>query len=129
MSLLLDTSALLMLACNDPRVPLRARETVRTYPGDVYASVVSLWEIGLKSSLGKLDLPTNAERFFITCVKEMELRALDLDLRAAARSETLPLLHRDPFDRMLVAQALSLGAVMVTNDTEIARYPVRTAWS
>lgn len=122
MSLLLDTSALLMLARNDPRVPLRVRETVRTYPGDVYASVVSLWEIGLKASLGKLDLPTNAERFFITCVKEM-------DLRAAARSETLPLLHRDPFDRMLVAQALSLGAVMVTNDAEIARYPVRTAWS
>lgn len=129
MSLLLDTSALLMLARNDPRVPLRVRETVRTYPGDVYASVVSLWEIGLKASLGKLDLPVSAERFFTTCIKDMELRPLDLDMSAAARSETLPLIHRDPFDRMLVAQAMSLGAVMVTNDAEIARYPLRTTWS
>ncbi len=129
MSLLLDTSALLMLARNDPRLPSRVTSVVATYPGDVYASVVSLWEIGLKASLGKLALPMSAERFFMACVQKMELRPLDLDVRAAAQSEALPLLHRDPFDRMLVAQAQSLGAVMVTNDADIARYPLRTIWS
>jgi PIN domain nuclease of toxin-antitoxin system len=94
----------------------------------VFLSAVSAWEITVKHALGKLPLPEAPERFVPRQRASRGIAPLPLDEEAALELGRLPLLHRDPFDRMLVCQALVSGMRLVTPDPQIARYPVRTLW-
>lgn len=95
---------------------------------EVYLSIVSVWEISIKYALGKLPLPVSPD-FFIPAQRERHgIARLDLDEEAVFAAIRLPPVHRDPFDRMLVCQALVHGLTIVTPDRAIRDYPVRTAW-
>lgn len=87
-------------------------------------SVVSVWEISVKHSLGKLALPTPLDRFISTQRELHGISVLPLDERAVFHLHKLPSLHRDPFDRMLICQAIEHGLVLVTVDEAVRRYPV-----
>ncbi|MEO6582586.1 MAG: type II toxin-antitoxin system VapC family toxin [Sphingomicrobium sp.] len=123
MSLLLDTHAILWLATGDPKLPASVREQITTHPGDLVVSVVSAWEYSAKR--GKF--PDQLRKPFAALLLP-EYRRLDLEFETHAHAEQLPPIHRDPFDRMLIAQALDLALTLVTADRTIRSYPVPTLW-
>jgi PIN domain nuclease of toxin-antitoxin system len=126
--LLLDTCAFLWIVGADEALSQRAREAFIDPENEVFLSAVSAWEIAIKNRLGKLPLPTPPEEFVPAQRAAHGIVALPLDEEAALQVAKLPDLHRDPFDRMLIAQAIVGGLVLATPDEPIRQYPVRTLW-
>lgn len=128
MRLLLDTCTFLWVISGDPRLSRRARALVVDPANEVFLSVVSAWEIIVKHALGRLPLPTDPETLVPRERERHHIETLPLDEAAALNVRRLPPLHRDPFDRMLVSQAISGGHAIVTPDRAIAQYPARVVW-
>ncbi len=121
MSLLLDTHIALWGLVGAPALGADLLDRLRHDP-DVFLSPVTIWEITIKQTAGKLDGPADlAER-----VRDMGFRELPVTLAHTLVAGRLPLLHRDPFDRMLVAQATVEGFTLVTRDADIQRYGIDT---
>lgn len=128
MKLLLDTHVVLWSATEPSRLHVSARSAIEDGANDVFVSVVSAWEIAIKQSIGKLELPTPAERWLPDVLKKTGIDIADLNLAAALRVRGLPFHHRDPFDRLLIAQALEGGYTLVTRDDFTAyRVPLLAA--
>ncbi|MFU8848260.1 MAG: type II toxin-antitoxin system VapC family toxin [Opitutales bacterium] len=92
---------------------------------EILFSLVSIWEISIKRRIGKLQMDGATEDFARTLVTEHGFRQISLELHEVCRSERLPLHHRDPFDRLLIAQAIELGATAVTDDLQWQQYPIK----
>ncbi len=121
MNLLLDTHVALWAITDNPNLSAQARDLILAPRSAVWVSAVSVWEITIKHGLGRGDMPVsgqNALRYF----RQAGYRFLVLELEHAAAVETLPDHHQDPFDRLLVAQALVEPMRLLTHDTTIARY-------
>ena len=127
MKLLLDTCTFLWLAGGQP-LPAGAAGAVRQPGHDVFLSAVSVWEITTKHKAGRLPLPEPPDRLIPTERRLRGVQALPFDEESALQVSRLPALHRDPFDRMLISQAIALGLAIVTPDPLIAQYPVRIIW-
>jgi len=126
MNVLLDTCALLALAGGD--LPRGAEAASRNAP-EAYVSVVSPWEVAIKMAGGKLRLLGRALQWFLGLVERYDLREVPLDANVACAAAALPLLHRDPFDRVIVALAQTHGFTVLTSDENIRKYPgVTTLW-
>lgn len=128
MKLLLDTCTFLWAIEGGGALSEAAREALADPENDVFLSAVSAWEIGVKHALGKLPLPEAPDRYVPAQRSARGIAPLPIDEEAALQLVRLPPLHRDPFDRMLVCQALVGALSIVTPDPEIARYPVRILW-
>jgi PIN domain nuclease of toxin-antitoxin system len=128
MRVLLDTCTFLWIISDAPELSKLSRELYRDPSNDVFLSVVSVWEISVKYSLGKLSLPQRPERFVPVQRKQHMVNSLVLDENSVLHLSRLPALHRDPFDRMLICQAISHGMIIMTPDELIAQYPVSTKW-
>ena len=129
MRLLLDSQALLwFLLGSDDVFPGHVRDAVEDTQAHVVVSVASQWELMIKAMNGRLELSDAAERFLIDLPREAGFRVLDIQPRHVAALAELPQIHGDPFDRMLVAQAMVEDLDLVTDDQMIRRYPVRTMW-
>jgi PIN domain nuclease of toxin-antitoxin system len=126
--LLLDTSTFLWIINDAPELSLQGRELFIDPENEVYLSSVSGWEIAIKYSLGRLPLPESRDRFVPTQRKQHGIDPFLLDEEAALHLTRLPLLHKDPFDRMLVCQAIVHHFVILTPDDLVTQYPVRTMW-
>jgi len=126
--ILLDTVAFLWAVTDAPELSDDARELFADPGNEVYLSSVSAWEISVKNALGKLPLPDSPARYVPAQRRQHGIETLHLDEEAALRLNRLPVLHKDPFDRMLVCQAIAQDLVILTPDRLIAQYPVRTAW-
>ena len=124
MKLLLDTHVFLWLISGDSRLSDSLRDSIRDLNNEVYLSVVSLWEATVKYQLGKLPLPQSPEVYLSTQRQHHQIASLSLDEASVTQLASLPLLHRDPCDRMLICQALAHGLVLVTVDAAISAYPV-----
>lgn len=122
---LLDTHVFLLLATDSKRVPPPMRRAVEE-ADDRYISAASAWEIAIKSQRGKLRLPEAAESYVRSRAAKMLLLPLAVTQSHALRVASLPLHHRDPFDRLLVAQALEEQLTLLTLDRAFARYDVPT---
>ena len=128
MKLLLDTCALLWIATDDRALSRAARAAFSDPENAVYLSAVSVWEIALKHSQGKLPLPKPPMVFIPDLRARHHIETLALDERAALAVAQLPGLHRDPFDRMLICQTIMGGLTLVTPDPLITQYAVPTLW-
>ena len=128
MRLLLDTCTFLWIAADAPDLSARARDLFADPDNEVYLSVVSSWEIALKNALGRLPLPEPPARFVPGERERHGIEALALDEESALHLDRLPILHRDPFDRMLVCQALVHGLTILGPDPLLSQYPARTLW-
>ena len=128
MKLPLDRCTFLWLAADDPQLSPAARDACRDPANDVYPSALSAWEIAIKHRLGRLPLPEPPQSYVASRRAWLGLDPLDFDAAAATHDALLPLLHRDPFDRGLVSQAILLGLRIVTPDPIIARYPAPILW-
>ena len=124
MKLLLDTHVLLWSATAPDRIGEEARTAIEDGTNDVLVSIVSAWEIAIKQSLGKLDLSRPAEQWLPDVLKRTGFEIAELGLAAALRVRALAWHHRDPFDRLLIAQALEEGYTVVTHDAAFAPYGV-----
>ncbi len=124
MKLLLDTHAFLWYITNDPRLPRHAYDAIRDKSNQVYLSVVSVWEALVKYQIGKLPLPSPADEYIANRQIAHRIASLPLDVAGVSRLLTLPLHHRDPFDRMLICQALQHDLIIVTSDEHFSAYPV-----
>jgi len=122
--LLLDTHVLLWAATSPDRLEAGAREAIEDGSADVLVSAVTAWELAIKQSLGKLELARPAELWLPDVIDRSGFRSLGVDQGAALRVRALPWHHRDPFDRLLVAQALEHGLTIVSRDAAFAAYGV-----
>lgn len=128
MKLLLDTCTFLWTLSGEPRLPARVAAMVQDPDNDVFLSAASAWEISIKYAAGKLTLPRDPARFVPAMRADRGFTALPVDEESALHIAKLPPLHGDPFDRILVSQAIVHGLTILTPDPVIARYPARTMW-
>ena len=128
MKLLLDTCTFLWVVNETERVPRKVRDLFQAAENEVYLSAASAWEIALKHARGHLLLPTTPERFVPSERDGRGIASLAIDEEASLHLSKLPSLHRDPFDRILVSQAIVHGLSILTPDPLITQYPARTIW-
>ena len=128
MRVLLDTHAFLWWTTDDDRLSTLAREATGAKENQVFVSAASGWEIITKSRIGRLTLPQPVDGFIAQHLEENAFQPLSITMRHAFELEALPGLHRDPFDRMLIAQSIAEEMPLVTGDQAIRAYPVSTIW-
>lgn len=125
---LLDTQAFLLWVSGSDRLTPRAAEVIADPASTVLVSVVSAWEISIKSAAGRLELVGPADQYVPDRIREHGFEPLSIELSHALRAGALPRLHGDPFDRMLVAQGQVEDVPIVTGDPLLSRYDVETIW-
>jgi PIN domain nuclease of toxin-antitoxin system len=126
MTLLLDTQAFLWWIADDSRLSKRARREIASHPCVV--SIASCWEIAVKACLGRLDVPRPIDRFIQEQLEVNGFGVLPLALEHVSAVAELPFHHRDPFDRILAAQARREELAIVSSDRVFRRYGVRRIW-
>jgi len=124
MRLLLDTHVFLWYISADPQLPVAFRDAIRDPANEVYLSVASVWEAVIKYALGKLPLPEAPAEYLPRQREAHRIATLPVEEAALGYLASLPPLHRDPFDRILIAQALQHGMKLVTVDDAVRAYPV-----
>lgn len=128
MILLLDTHAFLWFVLDDPKLSATARASISDPLSRVLISPASYWEIAIKISLGKYALPGSFASFMREQLRENDFEILPILPEHTASLVALPFHHRDPFDRLLIAQAMSEGVRLVSGDAALDAYPVRRLW-
>ncbi len=124
---LLDTCTFLWLALDQKQVPKSVIGKLSSAEAYLYLSIASVWEIGLKDGKG-IRLTRPLDDFIGTALESYRIQLMPIQVTACAQLKKLPLIHRDPFDRMLIAQSIVSGCELVTPDKKIARYAVRASW-
>jgi len=125
--ILLDTSVLIWIATDEARLSAAAVAAYRDRSNTAFVSVVSLWEMLVKHRLGKLPLPAPIADL-LRPMRTHGVSTIALNESAVLRLSSLPDIHRDPFDRMLICQALDEGLTIVTPDQLMKSYPVASMW-
>ena len=124
---LLDTNALLYFLYDSEKLSRRASDIIYYNDEKISVSIVSMWEIAIKSSIGKLKIKSSISRIAETCEKEqldiLPIKPLHLD-----EIGRLPAIHGDPFDRLIVSQAIAENLIIITKDGTIPRYDVEVLW-
>ncbi len=124
MRLLLDTHVFLWYISADPQLPVVFRDAIRDPANEAYLSVASVWEAVIKYALGKLPLPKAPAEYLPQQREAHRIATLPIEEAAFAHLASLPPLHHDPFDRILIAQALQQGMTLVTVNDLVRAYPV-----
>lgn len=128
MRILLDTCTFLWLITDAPDLSNPAREVFVEEENEGYLSAVSTWEIAIKHTLGRLPLPASPERYIPDQRAKHDIAFLPLQEEATLSLKRLSRIHKDPFDRMLICQALVHDLVILTPDPLISQYPIKTIW-
>lgn len=128
MNFLLDTSTFLWFVTNDNTLSAGTRTLLESPRNGIYVSVASLWEIAIKCNLGKLDIALPFSHFIDRGLAGNRLRLLDIKISHLKRIAELPLIHRDPFDRLIIVQSLEEGLPVITNDVTFDDYAVQRIW-
>jgi PIN domain nuclease of toxin-antitoxin system len=125
-NLLLDTHAFIWYSENDPKLSNLLKTEIET-ADRVYLSIASLWEIAIKLSINKLSLRSNYE-LIEASLAPAGITLLSISFIDTVKVMNLPLHHRDPFDRILIAQAITHSLVLVSCDAAFAQYPIQVRW-
>jgi PIN domain nuclease of toxin-antitoxin system len=127
MKAILDTHAFLWALAGDARMSRHARD-IFTGSADLSLSIASIWEILIKVQSGKLNFPRPAGPYVLRKLAENKIKMLSISIDHLLALEGLPMHHRDPFDRILIAQSLEENLPIVTSDPWFDRYPVQLIW-
>jgi PIN domain nuclease of toxin-antitoxin system len=128
MRLLLDTHAFLWWNEGNPKLSRRVQSVLSDSRNSLFLSVASAWEIAFKTQTGKLGLPEPVASYVTGRLQHYRIDALSINLSHVLAAEALPPLHRDPFDRILIAQGQVEQLALVTHDAQIQQYDIETIW-
>ena len=128
MKCLLDTHAFIWLSTDDERLSGKARNAILDIRTSLFLSSASIWEMVIKTALGKLKLPDHPETFIRKQLVLAQIHELPVTFKHAFSLQQLPTYHKDPFDRILICQAIAGGMTILTPDTRISSYPVQVEW-
>lgn len=128
MRVLLDTQTFLWWNIGDDRMSVPARDAIADGRNEVLVSAASIWEVAIMAAQGRLELPEETESYVSERMRRNRWTALPFADRHALRAAALPMIHADPFDRMLIAQAQLESLPILTIDPDIVRYDVETIW-
>jgi PIN domain nuclease of toxin-antitoxin system len=128
MKALLDTHVVLWWVTNDPQLSSTVRDIITDSGNTLYVSVASSWKIIIKSHTSKLPLPEPPTQFIRSCLTANSFKSMAIDLSHVLQVDNLPDHHKDPFDRILIAQAQAENMPILTIDHLIIKYPVQTIW-
>ncbi len=128
MRLLLDTHIFLWFVFDDAQLNVRARTLIEDPDNESLLSIASVWETCIKVGIGKLQLKKPPETFFREQLTDSGIGLLPIEIKHAAQVSALPLHHRDPFDRLLIAQSLTEGIPLVSADAALDAYGVTRLW-
>jgi PIN domain nuclease of toxin-antitoxin system len=126
--ILLDTQVFLWLTLDSPLLSKKSKKLFLDEENDLFFSMASIWEIAIKTSLGKLTLHQSVENFILEQLAKNSIEILEIDFRHVVRVATLPFHHRDPFDRLLVSQALEEKIPILSSDKIFEKYAVKRLW-
>lgn len=129
MKLLLDTQCWLWWFSQPEKLNENVIEQIVDETNELWFSVASIWEMGIKVSIGKLPLPEQIDHYISTRMTQLGARSLEITVSHALQAATLPLHHRDPFDRMLIAQAQIEEMTLVSADSTFNQYEVSLLWA
>jgi PIN domain nuclease of toxin-antitoxin system len=125
---LLDTHAFLWWISDDPRLSKKAREIIADGRNELFFSAASGWEISIKAGLGRLKVAGDLQRFIADQLSRNAIKVLPIYLSHTLHTRVLPDHHRDPFDRILVSQAILEEMPLLSADPKIPHYPVEVVW-
>ncbi len=128
MKLVLDTHTFLWWITDDPQLSPKARYIIGNVNNELFLSVASAWEIAIKARLGRLSLDERADRFIPAQLSKNGISPLPIEMSHALYTARLPDIHRDPFDRLIIAQCALEKLPLITKDTVIRKYKVETVW-
>lgn len=124
--ILLDTHAIYWFLSENPKLPDKTRRLIES-DRKVYVSILSFWEMSIKSNIGKMELPASITDMIQAC-QRMGFTLLQIEPAHLERLKVLPKIHGDPFDRLLICQAQEESLTLVTRDENIPKYDVTTLW-
>lgn len=127
MAYLLDTHSFLWFVSNDKQLSPTACQTIQTSKL-VYVSMATIWEIAIKYKSGKLILPSDFKHFIPYHLEQNAFKILPITFEHIATINTLDFFHKDPFDRLLIAQAIHENLTLISKDTKFSEYPVLLHW-
>jgi len=126
--LLLDTHSFLWFVLDDPKLSATAKAAMEDPANEIEISPASYWEIAIKIALGNYSLPQHFQQFMEQQLAKNQFRILPIEIQHTAMLTTMPHHHKDPFDRLLVAQALCEGISIVSGDPRLDAYGVKRLW-
>ncbi len=129
MKLLLDTHIFIWFVIDHPKLNTRAKTLIEDNNSEVLVSVVSLWEIAIKMSLGKLTMGATFDELVPRQLIENDMTLLSIEIPHLYQLVQLPFHHRDPFDRFLIAQSICEGIPLISRDPMFDAYPVQRLWT
>lgn len=128
MKYLLDTHAFLWFISNDNRLSKKANALIRDRSNELYFSSASAWEISIKAGLGRLSIKDEMESFLLDQLSENGILSMPITIPHAAYISKLPEIHKDPFDRILVAQSIIEEMPLISRDRTVKKYDVNVLW-
>jgi PIN domain nuclease of toxin-antitoxin system len=128
MKVLLDTCAVIWATLSPTSLSPQARETIADEGNVILVSAASAWEIATKVRLGRLPGAEKLEQDYLAVMEEADYTLLPIDTQSALRADRLTALHKDPFDRMIAAQALALDVAVLSSDPQLDQFGVRRIW-
>ncbi len=128
MKYILDTHAFLWFICEDKQLSRNACDIIRKRDNEIYFSAGSAWEISIKTGLGRLSIREELESFLIDQLAVNRTLSLPITLSHAAFTRNLPTIHKDPFDRILIAQSIVEDMPLITRDRTMGKYDVKVVW-
>ena len=128
MDFLIDTHTFLWLVTDSPKLSNRAKKLYLNAENKIFLSLASIWEIAIKSSLGKIALDKPLEEFIDEHIRGNDIQILKIELPHILRIEKLPFHHRDPFDRLIISQQIENNLPIIGNDREFDKYGVKRIW-
>jgi len=128
MNLLIDTHALIWFITDNERLPLKTKQIIENKENYCYVSIATYWELGIKNSIGRLDLYSNLETIF-QIIEETGFETLPITTNQILKNANLEFHHQDPFDRIIIAQSLTEKMTIITKDSQFANYNVPIIWN
>ncbi len=128
MNILLDTHAFLWFINGDDKLSMSARQAIENERYKKYISTAGLWEITIKSSIGKLDIPLPIGKFYQEQILDNGFSLLQIEPSHIAQVHDLPFYHKDPFDRLMIAQVITENMTIISCDEHFQSYGVKTLW-
>lgn len=128
MGYILDTHTFLWFASGNPRISGKAKKTIENSRNQIFVSSALVWELSIKTGIGKIEFKKDLDTFISECIRSYNFTPLPITIPHAIQTSKLPEIHKDPFDRILIAQSISEKSPIITSDKYIQKYDVKTIW-